>query len=236
LKPQATAWSKSKKTGSETASTSALGHVVKRITVPDVRNRKAEALRRLGIDNPSVLQGLPRTTHILAEAEQGLPQVLQALSASDDVDAQAFVQKYDSISPSDMAEGIRWEDIAFAAGITPLRLLEVSVSALVQQFGTAGQIIAATSHPLVTRKTVQMALTDKGTKERKMLLEATGFLPTPKTSTIVGRIQIANLNGSTASQAAEAEQGDTSGLLPSFEDDVARFHEAWLKGRRRTER
>jgi type II secretory pathway component PulM len=56
-------------------------------------------------------------------------------------------------------------------------LLKVAVGALVEQFGTVGQIIAATSHPLGTKKTVQIALSDKGTRERKMLLQAQGFLP-----------------------------------------------------------
>jgi len=231
LETKTTARSQSKNTKRKTDSTAVPGRVVKRISLPDGRNRKREALRRLGIDNPSLLQGLPRITHILAEAEQGLPQVLQALQASDDADAHAFIQRYDSVSPSDMATGIRWEDIAFAAGIQPIQLLKVAVGALIEQFGTMGQIIAATSHPLVTKKTVRIALSDKDTRERKMLLQAQGFLPMPKSSTIIGRIQIANLGEARPNPPWPHEEGTlgTVSKLPTMEEDLQLFHGYWLR-------
>lgn len=192
--------------------------------MPDGRSRKNEALGRVGISNPALLSGLPRITHILAKAEKGLAQVLEALRASNDPDAQAFVSKYDSLAAFDH-QLVGWEEIAFAAGIPSYRLLEISVSALLQQFGTVGQIIAATSHPLVVEATVRRALTEKGTREREMLLQAQGFLPTPKGSVIIGRVQIANLSGSP--EPSEPETTDYADL-PSMEDDLRGIHDMML--------
>ena len=152
------------------------------LVMPNRRNSKAEAWRRLGIEDPSVLNTLPGITRILAAGKQGLPHVQLALRASADPDARAFIRKYDSISRSELRYGIgsSWEAIAFAAGLDPLRLPEVAVSSLIHDEEALGQIFAAASLPRITKQTVQMALTDKGHRERKMLLSATGFLPTPR--------------------------------------------------------
>jgi len=53
-----------------------------RLVMPNRRNSKAEPWRRLGIEDPSVLDTLPRITRILAAAKHGLPHVLLALRAS----------------------------------------------------------------------------------------------------------------------------------------------------------
>ena len=196
----------------------------RRIVMPNSRNSRAEAWRRLGIEDPSVLETLPRITRILAAAKQGLPHVLLALRASADPDARAFVRKYDSVSPSDRRYriGSNWDAIAFAAGVDPLRLLEVAVSSLCRAGENVGPIIAAASHPRITKKTVQMAMTDKGHRERKMLLSATGFLPTPKDSTIIGRVQLAN------GPKAPKEEQNSRVLLPSMEDDLKLLHSSSL--------
>jgi len=199
----------------------------RRLVMPNSRNSRAEAWRRLGIEDPSVLNTLPRVTRILASAKQSLPRVLLALRASADPDARAFVRKYDSVSPSDRRYriGSNWDAIAVAAGVDPRRLLEVAVSSLCRAGENVGPIVAAASHPRITHKTVQMALTDKGRRERKMLLSATGFLRTPKGFTVMGRMQIANQNGP---RTAELNEGDKPGLLPSMEDDLKLLHNSWL--------
>jgi hypothetical protein len=185
----------------------------------------------LGIEDPSVLDTLPRITRILAAGKQGLPRVLLALRASKDPSARAFVRKYDSVSPNDRRYRIssNWEAIAFAAGLDPYRLLEVSVSALARQGETIGEIISASSHPYIVEKSVNMALKDHGVTDRRNLLAARGFLPVPKGSTIIGRVQITNQNGS---RTAELNDGDKPGLLPSMEDDLKLLHNSRLTEKR----
>ena len=179
------------------------------------RNKRDEALRRLGLKEDS--ERLIVVTPQLAQAEGGLPQVLEALRASDDPDAVAFIAQYDSVSEDDLRR-VSWEEISMSAGVEPKRLLEISVSALFEQQQTVASIIAATAHPLVVRKTVQMALTDGGKRDREMLHLAQGFLPTPKGSTVINRVQIANMNGKAAAEEAPLQIADD---LPSMEDDLA---------------
>lgn len=168
---------------------------------------------RIGLDSPpSVVLVTPQ----LARAEGGLPQVLEALRSSEDEDARAFVRKYDSISPTDL-DRLKWEEISVAAGVEPKRLLEISVSALFEQQQTVASIIAATAHPLVVEKTVQMAMSDGGKRDREMLHLAAGFLPTPKGATTINRIQIANMGGQ---GKVEASQTPIAENLPSVDDDL----------------
>lgn len=188
------------------------------------RNRQGEALERLGLrpKDQSALEALPLVSENLSAAEGGLPQVIRALRAMDDDDAREFFKKYDILSPTDRAR-IRIEFIAYAAGVTPLRLQEMAVTALTQQGETVSSVIAATSHPKIVEKSVQMALQDKGTKDREMMHQAMGFVPTPKGSLTVidrRRIQVNNLTGPTGSAPDGPEESDAA----LFDDDLQKLH------------
>jgi hypothetical protein len=126
-----------------------------------------------------VLRTLPRITRILAEAKEGLPQALLSLRGSGDPDAKVFVHKYDSVSRSDRRYriGSNWEAIAFAAGLDPRRLFGVAVDCLLHDEETVAQIIAATAHPLVVKRSVEHALAPGGWRDRHDLMAARGFHP-----------------------------------------------------------
>lgn len=182
------------------------------------RNRKGEALRRLGVD-PEKLIGVPKITHILKRAEGGIPQVLEALRGSEEDAAQCFVQKYDSLSESDRSF-ISVEDVAVACGIDTATLLGVATKALFSQQQQVSAVIAATGHPLIVQKSVQMALQDKGIRDREMLHTAVGFLPTPKGATIISqRFQIANIHEPEKTVEVEGPQD-----LMQFDEDVRGLH------------
>jgi hypothetical protein len=161
-----------------------------------------------------VVENLPQISGILRFARGGLATVLTWLRSSTDPDARTFVRKYDEIKPRDRRY-VRWEEIAFAAGMDAFRLLEVAVSTLVRNGETVGQIISATSHPMIVRKSVEMALTDGGFKDRHSLLSARGFLPMPRYNTILNRIDVTNVNQQTNGEKTE---------LPSMEDDLHDIH------------
>ena len=170
------------------------------------------------------MYGVPLITDQLAAAEGGLPEVIAALSSSDDPDAQAFIAKLNRVSASDR-ERISIEHVAVAARVPTLRLLEIATSSLVRRGLNVSKIIAATAHPKVVEKTVQMALQDKGIQDRKMLHEATGFLPTNKGGILVNRIQIANLR----EPEKPDQEVEVTANMPTFESDIGEFQETYQK-------
>src|SRR5208337_2650998 len=84
----------------------------------DSRNRRKEALRRLGVKAEQLVD-IPQISHILKHAEHGLRQVIDALRGHDEEDAQAFIRKYDSLSASDRKH-LTIEDICVAAQVRKL--------------------------------------------------------------------------------------------------------------------
>lgn len=196
----------------------------------DLRNRKSEALRRLGISSEQMV-GVPRITHMLEEAEGGLAQVIEALRASDEEEAIAFITKYDSVSESDH-QRVTLEEISTSAGVRSIDLLGVATKALFAQGETVASIVSSSARPEVTKKTIQMALQDKGVRDREMFHTATGFLPIPKGTLIMNnRTQVANFNGGSRDPDDDAEipEGPTSGDLPSMDDDVVNFQKTVQK-------
>lgn len=69
------------------------------------------------------------------------------------------------------------EAYCVAVGVSPLRILEILVSTIVRMSAQSSAVIAAVNHPRVAAKTVEMALTDDGIEDRKVLHTHTGFLP-----------------------------------------------------------
>lgn len=159
-------------------------------------------------------------SHIFREAEGGIPRILDALSGYDQEDAQAFMEKYNSVSLSDR-DRLSLEEICVAAGVKTLDLLAAVVKALFLEGQTISSIIASTSHPKVVRKTVEMALEPGGHRDREMLHTSQGFLPTPKGSTFISnRFQIANFSeGGQPGVPATPELPDVEDL-PSMDDDI----------------
>lgn len=169
---------------------------------------------------------MPRITPMLEEAEGGLAQVIEALRASDEEDAQAFIKKYDELSDSDR-DRVSIEAIAVAAGIRVIDLLGAATKALFAQGETVAAILSSTARPQVTKKTIQMALQDKGVRDREMFHTATGFLPIPKGTLIMNnRTQVANFHAG----ARDEDEDDGTVIdapvaddLPSMDDDVVGF-------------
>lgn len=120
-----------------------------------------------------------------------MPTVIAALRSSEDPDAVLFLDKFDSIRAGDQ-ERLSVEEICVAAGVATKRLLELGVSALVEDSRSAGAIVAATYHPAVIEATAKSAITPDvyfdeqgklhihdGHSDRKLFLSGTGFTPQP---------------------------------------------------------
>jgi hypothetical protein len=181
------------------------------------RDARSEALRRLGV-KPEQMRGVPEIQGQFRNHKEGIAGVIEAMRAFDEEDAQDFVEKYDSLSPSDRKR-ITISEVCVAAGLRPIDLLGTATKAVFQYSQTASSLISSSNHPAVTEKTVKMALTDGGHRDREFIHTAQGYLPLPKGATIIGRLtQVANF-GDSDKPVEPAESPDSADLVP-MDDDV----------------
>jgi hypothetical protein len=97
------------------------------------------------------------------------------LEFSDHPDASKLSRAYRSV-PESYRRLLPPEAFCVAAGVDPLRALELIAAGAARQTGQASAVVAALWHPQVVAKTVEMALKDGGTRERAMLHRACGFI------------------------------------------------------------
>lgn len=188
------------------------------LRVPAKRNdpaqrdsRTEQARERLGLQSGQ-MRGVPRITHILERTPGGISTVLDALRLSTDEDTVKFLDKYDSVSDSDM-ERLSIEEVCVAAGVEPKRLLELAVSSLVEDSQASGAILAAIYHPRVIEATAKEALESWGVDEKRMFLSGSGFLPSAKGGGNVS-VRIENRNASLVAGSPDSPTDLPLGLGP----------------------
>ena len=148
------------------------------LAVPSApQGRAEEARKRLGITSEQ-MRGVARISPILECVEGGVESVIEALRFSqEDESARAFLQKYDSVPPADLSY-LSIDEICVAAGIDPKRLLTLAVDWMVRISVMRAQIEVYGILPGVTKAMIKSALTDKGTRDRRLLFQIAGILPT----------------------------------------------------------
>jgi len=162
--------------------------------------------------------------------------VLAALRLCDDDQAQKFLDRYDAVSNTDH-KYLTIEEIAVAAGVETKRLLELAVSALVEDGRSAGAIVAATYHPRVIRKTAEAALDDEvlfdamgnphiksGHNDRKLFLTGTGFLPQSNRGSGGVFVNITNQQAN-ANVPVQVDGEPVGDQFNAAEDDLRKVHE-----------
>lgn len=129
----------------------------------------------------------------------------------EDIRFQRLVTAYDSQTESDRLH-CRLETLCEAAEILPDEFLSIVIPALWKRGVDIGKLIAAVNHPRVVEATAEAAMGKFGMPDRKMLLDAAGFLPIPKGQQINIDLSHKTLNS--------GNQREVSGVgLPSFEVD-----------------
>jgi hypothetical protein len=112
--------------------------------------------------------------------EGGVESVIEALRFSqEDEAAHAFLRKYDSVPPGDLPY-LSIDEICVAAGVAPSRLLTLAVDWMVKISLMKTSVEVSSSLPGVTKAMVKNALTDKGTRDRRLLFQIAGMLPTAR--------------------------------------------------------
>ena len=144
------------------------------------------AYKSLGID-PLKVQSQPQITPMLKDIAKEIDITssvrtwMKFLETSSDMDAQAIIESYRSITLKH-SDKLTIEAFCLAANVPTSRALELITASIVRSGAQASTIIAAAMHPKVVKKTIDMALTDDGFNDRQTLHKATGFLPSPKGS------------------------------------------------------
>jgi hypothetical protein len=180
----------------------------------------AEALKRLKV-RPESLSSAPQITPMFKKAEGGLKAVLEAMRfASQNETLRIFLKKYDSVPAGDR-ERLPWEAVAIAAKLDFEQLTGAIMFAMSSVSANTVKIMAWSAHPEVMRKTIKYAKLPSGEKDRSMFHTGTGWLPSAKGPTFIGK-QVAvfgsggKLNGDEpAPQATFGEDDDPELLFPS---------------------
>jgi len=135
--------------------------------------------------------GTPQITPMFKNAEGGLRAVLEAMRFYNDDEISRFLSKFDAVREGDR-ERLPWEAIAVSAGVNPRHLVGSILVALQAHSVSAVRVIALSGHAKVMKKTVEYAQLPSGERDRSMLFQGLGFLPSPKGPTFIGKAIFGN--------------------------------------------
>jgi hypothetical protein len=93
--------------------------------------------------------------------------------------AACFLDAWDALGASGEPSGRTADAICKQLGIVPLDLLKAVAGATIRFSAYTAQLLAAAALPSIVERSIEVALTQKGTADRKMQLQHSGFLPTP---------------------------------------------------------
>lgn len=189
--------------------------------------RKDAALRRLEI-TPAELAQVPEITSILKSSFKNTKAAIQSIRFSNETAAIEFLKVYDELPVGDR-EYISIEAICLKAAVSPAALLGATFLACKTIRGQESALIAVNAHPQILKDTIQFASLPGGDRDRKMLHEAVGFLPTPKG----GSINVNLLGGvpqfKNPEHHIEPDEENFEELFPS----ISRSLEDWSNDRKR---
>ena len=128
----------------------------------------------------------------------------------------AFLKKYDSIPAGDR-DRLPWEAIAIAAKLDLQQLTGAIMFALQNTSQNMVRLMAWSAHPAVMRKTIQYAKLPSGEKDRSMFHTGTGWLPSAKGPTFIGKINVGGGGGKDGEpeRSAGFEEDDLDSIFPS---------------------
>lgn len=150
-----------------------------------------------------------KVSHNFKFIEGGEEIVYEYLRASEDENVQKLLEVYDRVDSRDH-DFLSFEEYCGAAGVSSLSVYEKLAGVMAVQSDLTSSILAAAAHPKVLQATIDIAQTEKGHRERKILHTASGFLPRPKGSQTNVTFNNANVNAGNS----------PPGTLPSFDSDI----------------
>lgn len=124
------------------------------------------------------------------------------MATMNDAGIARFLDAWDALSASEQQARGMADAVCARIGLAPADLLKVVADAAVRFAISGAQLGTALALPSVVEHSIEVALTDKGIADRRMLLLHSGFLPGPK-------------NGQTGYLAKRSAQGNTPEQLAS---------------------
>lgn len=186
------------------------------VLVPDANQIKAQKTRdrRLLRDGKGELADkiLPLTsiTRHLPDGKRTFIEYARLVGDTDERFKQ-MLEKWDSTSRGEQLL-IPLEELARTYNITPGELLGKVTQVAYEHNTDISNYMAAVMQPDVVKKTIDMALTEEGFKDRELLHKHSGFTPTPQQGSNI-------LIQSKLSQTNADKSGDGMSL-PTMEEDV----------------
>lgn len=154
-------------------------------------------------------------------------KAVDALRFSQDPQAIAFLEVYDELPVCDRENYLTLEAICLKAHVSPSAILGATLMASKQLMAQESALKAIIAHPEVVDSTITAAKLLGGDKDRKMLHEAVGFLPTKPGNSI----NVNLLGGNPQYQnTPEDDEGESfNEAFPSINADL----EQWSDNRRK---
>lgn len=112
----------------------------------------------------------------------GIDVAIDTMRFSQEPCIQKFLATYDSI-PADDREAIPFEAIVLKSQVNANELLGATAVTYQVLQANKSALIAMAAHPKTVLKTIEFAGYEKGSEDRRMLHQATRFLPTPRGQT-----------------------------------------------------
>jgi len=194
------------------------------IPKPDAEDRPAAALRRLGVEK-SDLDRSPKITEMLKRACGSVEKAIEILRFSDDKSAAAVVEVWDDANQGDR-KILPMEAFCLKADVPPPMIFGLVLISMKTLSAQESALTTMIEHPEVVRKTIAYAKDLPGaTKDREMIHQAVGYLPTSK-----GISMAVNLMGTNA-QLAEGDDDDEA-FAEAFPSLGAKVEE-WSENRRK---
>jgi hypothetical protein len=182
------------------------------------------------------LRKSPDISQILARSVGPRQRVIDALRFSDDPSAIAFLNIYDEMPKGDRTM-VPFEAICIHGEINPASVLGATLVMAKVVGSQESMLTTAIEHPELVRKTFEYAKSIPGAHaDRRMLLEASGYLPNAKG----GQVNVNLLNGSPqlaqpmmATEEAETEEESDVRTFETAFPSVNQSLENWGERRRK---
>ncbi len=145
------------------------------------------------------------------------------LLAEDDEKFKRFIYAWDSGTDKDRG-AIRLESLCEAAELTPDEFLARIIPALWKRNTDISRVIAAIAQPQVVAATIDVATTGGsfGARDRQMLLEASGFLPSKQSTISIDNSQ-KHIHANVTDMSSGGKQIQDGPGMPSFSEDITEF-------------
>lgn len=175
---------------------------------------RASALVKLGVTE-ALLAQTPAISHI-TKGVGGTPRIFDYLRGSVDPRARSFCELADNLKPTEL-NYTPIEAFCLAAKVPTKEFLGLLIEEVSEQAKIASTLLSKAAHPRVVQATIDSAQFADGVQDRKMLHQAEGFVPVPKTSVTVFR-----------NAQIDARQQTVNATLAPVETSVRRIGERFL--------